>query len=392
MCCQQIGKFSPGYGFTTVPECKNYIFARPRLPAGTCKNTISALLRKLFDLLTVYIFTYARTDKTMLSILKKILQSFSSESRHPETRRRTQHSLPEEIPEKKKTDGKKKKNRKSLKKKENTKDRGKHPRGAEKKSTGKPPRPSANTPRHKKNPLGLNRHGIAVYEKNTDFSEFFKETADTQTAGPSRRRRMSAPKRQKRKKQNPNVNKNGIPILHREDDLYQFFLNASEEMPGSLPDNSGHSDEKSYLHSISHNREDEYFQRMIEESMAGKEMEDIMDKKYEGAENADPPPLRTVLRTYPMPQEELDLHGCSAEEAEERTEDFIRKARQKGKRTLLIIVGKGLHSDGKAVLPDIVENKIVLLKQKNWVMTYAWEKKIRRKSGALIVYLKDMYE
>ncbi len=47
-------KVSPGYGFTAVPECGNCISAPPHLPADPCRNTIFALLRKLFDLLILY--------------------------------------------------------------------------------------------------------------------------------------------------------------------------------------------------------------------------------------------------------------------------------------------------------------------------------------------------
>jgi hypothetical protein len=47
---------SPGYGFTTVPECGNCISAPPHLPAAPCRNTVSVLLRKLFDLLNVSYF------------------------------------------------------------------------------------------------------------------------------------------------------------------------------------------------------------------------------------------------------------------------------------------------------------------------------------------------
>jgi hypothetical protein len=46
-------KVSSGYGFTTAPECKNYISARQHLPVTPCNITIFALLRKLSDLLTL---------------------------------------------------------------------------------------------------------------------------------------------------------------------------------------------------------------------------------------------------------------------------------------------------------------------------------------------------
>jgi len=55
---------------------------------------------------------------------------------------------------------------------------------------------------------------------------------------------------------------------------------------------------------------------------------------------------------------------------------------------LRIIVGKGIHSLSKAVLPDVVEKKIVELKKEDIVMTFLWEKHRKLKSGAIIVYLK----
>jgi DNA-nicking Smr family endonuclease len=84
---------------------------------------------------------------------------------------------------------------------------------------------------------------------------------------------------------------------------------------------------------------------------------------------------------------ELDLHGATAPDAEKRTESFIENARREKIRTVRIIVGKGLHSEGKAKLPDVVEKKIIRLKRKNWLLGFEWEKKDKRKSGAMIVYL-----
>ncbi len=41
-------------GLKAVPECKNCIFVRLCGPVPGCKNAIFALLRKLFDLLTIH--------------------------------------------------------------------------------------------------------------------------------------------------------------------------------------------------------------------------------------------------------------------------------------------------------------------------------------------------
>jgi len=52
-----------------------------------------------------------------------------------------------------------------------------------------------------------------------------------------------------------------------------------------------------------------------------------------------------------------------------------------------IIVGKGLHSQAGAVLPDAVEKKIVELKRAGRIATFSWEKKSKRASGSIIVFL-----
>ena len=71
-----------------------------------------------------------------------------------------------------------------------------------------------------------------------------------------------------------------------------------------------------------------------------------------------------------------------------RVEAYIETAALQGLDAVRIIVGKGLHSQGSAVLPDEVERKIVELKRRGRVSTFAWEKKRKRASGALLVYLK----
>jgi hypothetical protein len=54
---------------------------------------------------------------------------------------------------------------------------------------------------------------------------------------------------------------------------------------------------------------------------------------------------------------------------------------------VLIIVGKGLHSEGRAVLPDVVAAELARLRQEKQVLAHRWERGAKRKSGAIIVYL-----
>jgi DNA-nicking Smr family endonuclease len=54
---------------------------------------------------------------------------------------------------------------------------------------------------------------------------------------------------------------------------------------------------------------------------------------------------------------------------------------------LRIITGKGLHSPGAPVLPDVVEQKLHELKEKKLIKSFEWEKKRKSASGALLVFL-----
>jgi len=54
------------------------------------------------------------------------------------------------------------------------------------------------------------------------------------------------------------------------------------------------------------------------------------------------------------PEASLDLHGLTGEEALASLRGFLAESRKKGHRKVLVIHGKGLHSQGKAVLPVLV--------------------------------------
>jgi len=97
--------------------------------------------------------------------------------------------------------------------------------------------------------------------------------------------------------------------------------------------------------------------------------------------------LEAGIRKSPPPQEQLDLHGCTAAEAETKTENFLARARRNHLKTVLVITGKGLHSPDGSVLKDIIENRLKIMKNDGAILAYLWEKKDREKSGALLVYL-----
>jgi DNA-nicking Smr family endonuclease len=170
----------------------------------------------------------------------------------------------------------------------------------------------------------------------------------------------------KKKKTKPSpavkTDKKGFRVLTDEHDLYQVFGEKK-------------------------NSKQEDFGRIFEESQQDKKQQLLLLEKKKISSQTAPLTVGQRIKTYPAPQVELDLHGATVPEAEKRTESFIENARREKIRTVRIIVGKGLHSEGKAKLPDVVEKEIIRLKRKNWLLDFEWEKKDKRKSGAMIVYL-----
>jgi DNA-nicking Smr family endonuclease len=103
------------------------------------------------------------------------------------------------------------------------------------------------------------------------------------------------------------------------------------------------------------------------------------------AKNEPPKDIRPTLKDYPAaPQDELDLHGKKAVEAEREMKLFIIKAKRLSMRLIRIITGKGLHSEeGQSVLKEVAERKATELKREGLVFSYKWEKN----KGSMLVYL-----
>ncbi|MCP4157361.1 MAG: Smr/MutS family protein [bacterium] len=141
------------------------------------------------------------------------------------------------------------------------------------------------------------------------------------------------------------------------------------------------------------NKEDrpgDSFEKLFKESETDRFQQYLFKEKMDAPERDKKKPLTPSekIKIYPSPELELDLHGYTSVDAESAVDTFIKNAHEKKIRTVRLIVGKGLHSQGKAVLPDVVEKKIFRFKQENVVLGFNWEKKDKRKSGSLIVYLK----
>ena len=77
----------------------------------------------------------------------------------------------------------------------------------------------------------------------------------------------------------------------------------------------------------------------------GGESSEIKSKRR----NYEQPDLRTL-----KPQATLDLHGMNSREAEQALENFVLDCRRRSIRKVLIIHGKGHHSQGDPVLKEVV--------------------------------------
>jgi len=130
------------------------------------------------------------------------------------------------------------------------------------------------------------------------------------------------------------------------------------------------------------------FEELLEESLTSKSSQALIKEKIITSSKNTSLSKRNKLGKYPEPQDEIDLHGFKGDEAELKTDFFIRDSKAKGLVTIRIIVGKGTHSEGRAVLPDIVEGKIIDLKREGQIQTFKWEKSKKLKSGAVIIYLR----
>jgi len=132
---------------------------------------------------------------------------------------------------------------------------------------------------------------------------------------------------------------------------------------------------------------DDDFAELLGQSLAGTDPARILAEK-EGVHR--PPGVvgtEWPADDFPAPSAELDLHGCNATEAVQRLGTFVRQVQAAQPRTVRIVVGKGLHSREKAVLPDVVEREAARLRRQGVVQTFRWEQRRKRKSGSLLICL-----
>lgn len=112
----------------------------------------------------------------------------------------------------------------------------------------------------------------------------------------------------------------------------------------------------------------------------------IIDKSRKDTSKKPPPNVLGLKRVKAMDiQETLDLHGSTAEDAETELLDFIKRCRKRGLRKVLVVHGKGLHSQQGSVLRPLVKR---ILTESNLVLDFGRAKKNQGDSGATWFILK----
>jgi len=103
---------------------------------------------------------------------------------------------------------------------------------------------------------------------------------------------------------------------------------------------------------------------------------------------AEPRRIKQLKRGKLSPEASLDLHGCMRSEVVQKLIHFLDDSLHQGMKTVLVITGKGLHSeDGTPILRDEVESFLSDGGQKQ-VAEWGRAPKQYGGSGALILFLR----
>ncbi|MDA3916809.1 MAG: Smr/MutS family protein [Deltaproteobacteria bacterium] len=190
-----------------------------------------------------------------------------------------------------------------------------------------------------------------------------------------------------RSKNNRLCNKNRLPVLDSDEEFLKAFT-KKDKPKTAVQEKTAFRDaaEEQDCEDNDDSLENEDFAAMLEESFK------IRKSKLIGKPK--PTPLKKRLKRYPGVELELDLHGYNAIGAQLKLRSFLQSCKYQGYFTLRIIVGRGLHSENGAVLPDIVEDELKEMKKQNIIIWYEWDRKQKRNAGSIIVYLKqfEQYE
>jgi DNA-nicking Smr family endonuclease len=97
--------------------------------------------------------------------------------------------------------------------------------------------------------------------------------------------------------------------------------------------------------------------------------------------------MRQVRRGELVPEAQLDLHGLGRDDARERVRHFLDNAAYHGRKTVLIVTGRGKGSGGEPVLRAEIE-RYLRYEAAAWVAEWGRAPARYGGEGALVVFLK----
>ena len=99
--------------------------------------------------------------------------------------------------------------------------------------------------------------------------------------------------------------------------------------------------------------------------------------------------VRKLRRGEFAVQGHVDLHGLTRDEAKRTVEDFLRASRNGGKRCVLVVHGRGLHSkDQLPVLKDALRTWLSTARFGRHVLAFATARPVDGGAGAIYVLLR----
>lgn len=88
-----------------------------------------------------------------------------------------------------------------------------------------------------------------------------------------------------------------------------------------------------------------------------------------------------------VPEAQLDLHGLTRHQVADKIRFFLQDCLYQGYRTVLLVTGKGLHSQGEPVLRQEAE-RFLRLEGRTWVIEWARAPRQYGGEGALALFLR----
>jgi DNA-nicking Smr family endonuclease len=132
--------------------------------------------------------------------------------------------------------------------------------------------------------------------------------------------------------------------------------------------------------------------RELEALVSGEAPFDIADSDeyIEGrVSGLDPALVRKLRRGEFSVQAHLDLHGKSRGEAKGEVDAFLRRSREQGKRCVLLVHGRGLHSkDQVPVLKEALQSWLATARFGRHVLAFATARPADGGAGAVYVLLR----